>query len=149
MPLVFVLNGTNLNMLGIREPELYGTKTLDDVRDLCVELGKQFEFDVDFRQSNHEGDLIDWVHESHDKAAGVVLNAGALARTSLALFDAVMAVKTPVIEIYITNIYARAAYRPPSYLSRAARGVICGFGLDVYPLGLRALHGILTASEAK
>ena len=143
MSLVFVLNGPNLNMLGVREPELYGTHTLDDVRELCLAEGHRLHLDIDFRQTNHEGVLIDWVHESHGKAAGIVLNAAALARTSLILHDAVKAVKTPVIEVHITNSYGRASYRPPSYLSRVAHGVITGFGIHVYPMALRALHGML------
>jgi 3-dehydroquinate dehydratase-2 len=143
MPLVFVLNGPNLNMLGVREPELYGMHTLDDVRELCLAEGHRLQLDIDFRQTNHEGVLIDWVHESHGKAAGIVLNASALARTSLVLHDAVKAVEAPVIEVHITNIYARASYRPPSYLSRVAHGVISGFGIHGYPMALRALHGML------
>ena len=143
MPLVFVLNGPNLNMLGVREPNLYGTHTLEDVRELCLAEGKRLRLDIDFRQTNHEGVLIDWVHESHGKAAGIVLNAAALARTSLVLHDAVNAVKTPVIEVHITNIHSRASYRPPSYLSRVAHGVISGFGIHVYPMALRAVHCML------
>ena len=148
MPLIFVLNGPNLNMLGIREPELYGTQTLDDVRRMCDATGRELGLEIDFRQTNHEGALIDWVHESHDKAAGIVLNAAALARTSLILHDAVKAVKTPVIEVHITNIYGKASYRPPSYLSRVARGVISGFGLHVYTLGLHALHDMLKSEQS-
>jgi 3-dehydroquinate dehydratase-2 len=149
MPLVFILNGPNLNMLGIREPELYGTRTLEDVHTICAKTARELGLDIDFRQTNHEGVLIDWIHESHEKAAGVVLNAAALARTSLSLHDAVKAVKTPVIEVHITNIYSKASYRPPSYLSRVAHGVICGFGLDVYPLGLRALHDLLKSGQSQ
>ena len=149
MPLIFILNGPNLNMLGIREPELYGTQTLDDVRGICEETARELGLDVDFRQTNHEGVLIDWIHESHEKASGIVLNAAALARTSLILHDAVKAVKTPVIEVHITNIYSKASYRPPSYLSRVAHGVICGFGVDVYPLGLLALHDLLKSTQKR
>ena len=143
MPTVFVLNGPNINMLGTREPELYGTRTYDDVRRLCEDTGRALGFAVDLRQTNHDGVLIDWIQEAHTASVGVVLNAGALARTSLSLHDAVKAVKVPVIEIHITNIYKRESYRPPSYLSRAAVGVICGFGIDVYALGLRALAGLV------
>jgi len=144
MQTVFVLNGPNLNLLGTREPELYGTKTLSDVRSLCERTGAALGFSIEFRQTNHDGVLIDWIHEAHTLGvAGVVLNAAALARTSLSLHDAVKAVTVPVIEIHITNIYRRDAYRPPSFLSKAAVGVICGFGIDVYPLGLHALKGLL------
>ncbi len=149
MHTVFVLNGPNLNLLGTREPELYGTQTLDDVRALCDRVGASLDFNIDFRQTNHDGMLIDWIHEAHAGSVGVVINAAALARTSLSLHDAVKAVKIPVIEIHITNIYKRESYRPPSYLSKAAVGVICGFGLDVYSLGLHALKNILTSAEAK
>ena len=145
----FVLNGTNLNMLGIREPHIYGRKTLADVRKLCEQEAKALGLTVDFRQSNHEGELIDWIHEAHKASAGVVINPGALARTSLALLDAVKAVGVPVIEIHISNFYAREAYRPPSYLSKVAVGVICGFGLEVYPLGLRALKGLQGGKGSK
>jgi 3-dehydroquinate dehydratase-2 len=145
MQTVFVLNGPNINMLGTREPELYGRRTLDDVRRLCDEVGRSLDFAIDLRQTNHEGVLIDWIHEAHAGSVGVVLNAAALARTSLSLHDAVKAVQVPVIEVHITNIYKRESYRPPSYLSKAAVGVICGFGTDVYALGLHALKGLLAA----
>ena len=149
MQTAFVLNGPNLNMLGVREPEIYGTQTLDDVRALCERVGPSLGFKVDFRQTNHEGVLIDWIHEAHKGSVGVVLNAAALARTSLVLHDAVKAVSVPVIEIHISNFYKREAYRPPSYLSKVAAGVIFGFGIDVYPLGLHALKGLMTAAASK
>ncbi len=149
MKKAFVLNGTNLNMLGVREPEIYGRQTLADVRKLCDRAAKELGFEVDFRQTNHEGELIEWVHEAHKESLGIVMNPGALARTSLALHDAVKAVDVPVVEIHISNFYTREAYRPPSYLSKAAVGVICGFGLDVYPLGLRALKGLLADKKGK
>lgn len=138
-----VLSGANLDMLGRRQPEIYGHHTLDDVKRLCETEGRALGFEIDFRHSNHDGVLIDWLHEADAQCAGVVLNPGALARTSLALHDAVIALKRPVIEVHISNIYKREGYRPPSQLSRAAAGVICGFGIDVYPLGLRALSGLL------
>ena len=149
MKKAFVLNGTNLNMLGVREPEIYGRQTLADVKKLCERAGNELGLEVDFRQTNHEGELIDWVHEAHKASLGIVMNPGALARTSLALHDAVKAVSVPVVEIHISNFYTREAYRPPSYLSKAAVGVICGFGLDVYPLGLQALKGLLGGKKDK
>lgn len=149
MQKVFVLNGPNLNMLGIREPAIYGRQTLGDVRKLCERAARLLGLAVDFRQTNYEGELIDWIHESHKASVGVVLNAGALARTSLSLHDAVKAVSVPVVEIHISNFYTREAYRPPSYLSKAAVGVICGFGVDVYPLGLQALKGLLAGKSPK
>jgi 3-dehydroquinate dehydratase II len=145
----FVLNGTNLNMLGIREPHIYGRQTLADVRKLCEREGTALGLAVDFRQTNHEGELIDWVHEAHKASVGIIMNPGALARTSLALHDACKAVSVPVIEIHISNFYTREAYRPPSYLSKAAVGIICGFGLEVYPLGLRALKGLVGGKKSK
>lgn len=138
-PLVFVLNGPNLNMLGVRQPELYGNQTLTDVEQLCRDEADRLGIDVDCRQTNHEGYLVDWIQESHGKAIGVVINAGAYARTSLAIHSAVTSVSTPVIEVHITNIYTKESYRPPSYLSHVARGIICGLGLDVYRLGLQAV----------
>jgi len=147
MQKVFVLNGPNLNLLGIRQPELYGTQSLNDVRLLCIREAEILDFEIDFRQTNHEGLLVDWVHEAHEKKAGIVINASALARTSLSLHDAVAGITMPVIEIHITNIYRREAYRPPSYLSKVAAGMICGFGLDVYPLGLRALKTIFVETQ--
>lgn len=145
----FVLNGTNLNMLGVREPHIYGHQTLEDVRKLCERAGKELGLEVDFRQTNHEGELIEWVHEAHESSLGIVMNPGALARTSLGLHDAVKAVSVPVVEIHISNFYTREAYRPPSYLSKAAVGVICGFGLDVYPLGLKALKGLVDEKDKR
>jgi 3-dehydroquinate dehydratase-2 len=140
---ILVLNGPNLNLLGLREPELYGTGTLSDVEALCREEAKVLGLSVECRQSNHEGVILDWMHEAQTSFDGVVINAAALARTSLALHDAVKAITVPVVEIHITNIYQRDAFRPPSFLSKAAVGVICGFGHDVYPLGLRAIRNHL------
>jgi 3-dehydroquinate dehydratase-2 len=143
MPRALVLNGPNLNMLGIREPHLYGSGTLADARALCEAEAAALGLDMEFRQTNHEGVLIDWVHEAHAAFDGIVINAAGLARTSIILHDAVKAIGVPVIEIHITNIYQRDAWRPPSMLSKSVKGLICGFGLDVYPLGLRALAAVL------
>jgi 3-dehydroquinate dehydratase II len=148
MTKVLVLNGPNLNLLGIREPHLYGSGTLEDARALCALEAEALGLDIDFRQTSHEGVLIDWVHEAHFSFDGIVINAAALARTSLALHDAVKGIAVPVVEIHITNIYQRDSYRPPSFLSKAAHGVICGFGQEVYPLGLRALYGVLAKRPA-
>ncbi len=138
--LVFVLNGPNLNLLGTREPERYGTGTLADAEAMCRDEAAALGLEVEFRQSNHEGVLVDWVQEAAGAALGVVLNAGAYARTSLALHDAVVAIAPPVIEVHIANFFNKEAYRPPSFLSPVAAGFIAGLGLDVYPLGLRAVH---------
>lgn len=145
---VFVLNGSNLNLLGIREPHLYGTATLDDVRRLCMATCQELGLDLRFSQSNAQSELIDQIHQAHAQRSAVVINAGAYARTSLALHDAVKAVQVPVIEIHITNIYQRDAYRPPSYLSRVVRGSLCGLGIDVYRFGLMAAAQLIQAQEA-
>jgi 3-dehydroquinate dehydratase-2 len=139
---VFVLNGPNLNMLGKREPGIYGGKTLKDVEDECAAAGKELGLTIDFRQSNHEGVLIDWIHEAGDKAIGVAINAGAYTHTSIALHDAIKAVSVPVIELHISNVHAREEFRHHSMIAPAAKGVICGFGTVSYILALHALKSI-------
>jgi len=146
---VFVLNGPNLNMLGVRDPARYGTGTLSDIEALCRAEAAKLDFRIDFRQSNHEGELVDWVQEAHGRAVGVLLNAGAYARTSLALHDAIQAIAPPVIEIHIANFFNKEPYRPPSYLSPVAAGFIAGFGADVYRLGLLALHEMTRKPPAR
>ena len=136
---VFVLNGPNLNMLGKREPGVYGGQSLEDVKQQCLAMGRELGFDVDFRQSNHEGTLIDWIHEAGDKAVGVAINAGAYTHTSIALHDAIKAVSVPVIELHISNVHAREEFRHTSMIAPAAKGVICGFGVASYILALHAL----------
>ncbi len=136
---VFVLNGPNLNMLGKREPGIYGGQTLDDVKQQCIAAGKELGFDVDFRQSNHEGTLIDWIHEAGTESVGVAINAGAYTHTSIALHDAIKAVSIPVIELHISNVHAREEFRHHSMIAPAAKGVICGFGTASYILALHAL----------
>lgn len=142
---VFVLNGPNLNRLGKREPGIYGQTTLDDIAASCRSTGERLGLEVDFRQSNHEGVLIDWIHEAGEAARGVVINAGAYTHTSIALHDAIKSVTVPVIEIHISNVHAREAYRHHSAIAAAAVGVIAGFGPRSYVLGLEALAGILAA----
>ncbi len=138
-PLVFVLNGPNLNMLGTREPAIYGTRTLAEIEAMCAEEAASLGLAVDCRQSNHESALVDWVQEAASRTVGVVLNAGAYARTSVALRDAVAAVAVPVIEVHIGNIFNKEPIRPPSLLSPVAAGLIGGLGVDVYLLALQAL----------
>jgi 3-dehydroquinate dehydratase-2 len=137
-PLIYVLLGPNHNMLGVREPDLYGTRTLGDVEAFCTEQAAAMGVGIVFRQSNHEGDLLDWIHEANGKAIGVVLNASALARTSLVLQSTVKAVSVPVIEVHVTNIFRRDD-RPGSELSKVASGLITGFGADSYRLGMLAV----------
>ncbi|WP_271077529.1 type II 3-dehydroquinate dehydratase [Aurantiacibacter sp. MUD61] len=136
---VFVLNGPNLNLLGVREPEVYGADTLDDLATRCEAKAKELGLEVDMRQSNHEGHLCDWLHEAQaDGAKAVILNAGALTHTSLALYDAIRAIRTPVIEVHISNPAAREAYRHKSYVAMGALGTISGFGGYGYELALEA-----------
>jgi 3-dehydroquinate dehydratase-2 len=137
-PLIYVLLGPNHNMLGEREPDLYGTETMGEVEAFCIEEAAGMGVDIVFRQSNHEGDLLDWIHEANGKAIGVVLNASALARTSLVLQSTVKAVSIPVIEVHVTNIFRRDD-RPGSQLTRVASGLITGFGADSYRLGMLAV----------
>ncbi|MDR6814864.1 3-dehydroquinate dehydratase-2 [Neorhizobium sp. 2083] len=139
---VFVLNGPNLNMLGKREPGIYGAATLKDVENDCIAAGKELGFTVDFRQSNHEGVLIDWMHEANEKAVGVAINAGAFTHTSIALHDAIKAISVPVIELHISNVHAREEFRHHSMIAPAVKGVICGFGTASYILALHALKSI-------
>jgi 3-dehydroquinate dehydratase-2 len=139
MPVVFVLNGPNLNLLGTREPEIYGSDTLDDIAGVLQERAKELGLDIDMRQSNHEGHLIDWLHEANSAGAkAVILNAGAFTHTSIALGDAVKAVSVPVIEVHLSNPQAREPYRRRSYVAPAARGTIVGFGSLGYQLALDA-----------
>jgi 3-dehydroquinate dehydratase II len=139
MPTVFVLNGPNLNLLGLREPDIYGHDTLDDIAGQCEDRARELGFDIEFRQSNHEGHLIDWLHEANaDGAKAVILNPGGYTHTSVALHDAVKAISVPVIEVHLSNPHAREAFRQRSYVSKAARGTIAGFGALGYLLALDA-----------
>ena len=145
---IYVLNGPNMNLLGTREPEKYGTATLADVEKLCHATGKRFGIDIVFRQSNQEGVLIDWIQEAHAKgAAGIIINAAGYTTTSIAIMDAFLAVKLPMIEIHITNIHARESFRHNSYMSKAAKGIICGFGIESYSLAIIGLAGMVCAKE--
>ena len=136
---VFVLNGPNLNLLGTREPEIYGSDTLDDIAGRLEDKGQALGLEIEMRQSNHEGHLVDWLHEAQaDGAKAVILNAGALTHTSLALYDAIRSIKVPVIEVHISNPHAREAYRHKSYVGMAAKGTIAGFGAYGYELALEA-----------
>lgn len=136
---IFVLNGPNLNLLGMREPEIYGHDTLDDIAGMLEDRARALDLVVDVRQSNHEGHLIDWLHEAQATGAkAVLLNSGALTHTSLALYDAIRSITTPVIEVHISNPAAREAYRHHSYVGMAARGTIAGFGATSYLLALEA-----------
>jgi 3-dehydroquinate dehydratase-2 len=139
LPLIAVLNGPNLNMLGTREPTLYGAATIDDLEALCAETAEALDLSIDFRQTNHEGELITWVQECRSKARGIVINPAGYSHTSVALMDALLAVELPVIEVHLTNIHAREDFRHTSLVSRVAQGVICGLGIRGYGLALTAL----------
>ena len=141
---LFVLNGSNLNMLGIREPELYGTTTLVEIEARTRQLAESLGLECDFRQTNHEGVLVDWIHEAGrlqaaGLLAGVIFNAGAYTHTSIALHDAIKGTGITLIELHISNVHAREAFRHHSYLSPVAKAVMCGFGVQGYPLAIAGL----------
>ncbi len=143
LPIVFVLNGPNLNLLGTREPDIYGSETLDDIAGALEDRAREIGLAVDVRQSNHEGHLIDWLHEANAAAArAVILNAGGLTHTSVALHDAVKAIAVPVIEVHLSNPQARESFRRRSLVAAAARGSISGFGSLGYLLALDAAAGL-------
>jgi 3-dehydroquinate dehydratase-2 len=146
-PTIFVLNGPNLNMLGLRQPEIYGRETLADVEAACRERAAELELAIEFRQSNYEGELIDWIHEARGAADGIVINAGALTHTSIGLLDALKAAELPVVEVHLSNIHAREEFRHKSYVSPAARGVLVGFGPPGYLYALDALARWLAEDE--
>lgn len=136
---VYVLNGPNLNLLGLREPEIYGSDTLDDIAARLEDRARALDLAIEMRQSNHEGHLIDWLHEAQaEGAVAVLLNAGAFTHTSIALHDAIRAIRTPVIEVHLSNPHSREAFRHASFVGMAAKGSIAGFGAHGYELALEA-----------
>ena len=147
LPLIAVFNGPNLNLLGAREPALYGAATIDDLEALCAETAQALDLAIDFRQTNHEGELITWVQECRGRARGIVINPGGYSHTSVALMDAVLAAKLPVVEVHLTNIHAREEFRRTSLISRVAQGVVCGLGIRGYGLALTALAEMLLDEE--
>ncbi len=143
---VFVLNGPNLNLLGTREPDVYGAASLKDIERDCAAAGARLGLTVDFRQSNHEGTLVDWIQEAMTAARGIVINPGAYSHTSVAIHDAIRAAGLPVVEVHLSNIFAREGFRHRSYVSPVAVGTICGLGAQGYVLALEALQA-LTADK--
>ena len=143
MPTAFILNGPNLNLLGVREPSIYGRDTLGDIEERCTARAAGLGLEIDFRQTNHEGQLVDWIQEARESADGIILNAGALTHTSVALLDALSAAELPVIEVHLSNIFRREGFRHHSYVSLAANGVICGLGAQGYELALDAIAGLI------
>ena len=141
--LVVVLNGPNMNMLGLRQPQLYGRATIDDVEALCAETAEQLGLAIDFRQTNGEGELISWVQECRGRAAGIIINPAGYTTTSIALMDALLSVGLPVIEVHVTNIHRREEFRQHSYVSKVADGVIAGLGVGGYALALTAMADLL------
>ena len=145
---IYVLNGPNLNLLGTREPHIYGRSTLADVEKLCRTTAERHGFALVFRQSNHEGQIIDWINEARaGKATGLIINPAGHTTTSVAILDALLAMESPVVEVHISNIHAREEFRRHSYISRAARAVVCGFGINGYALAIAGLASLLGAKE--
>ncbi len=144
---ILVLNGPNLNMLGAREPALYGHRTLDDIQEMCADRAEALGLDIDFRQSNHEGELVEWIQQARGVFAGIVINPGGYTHTSIAILDALLLSELPVVEIHISNIFRREPFRGHSYISQAASGMITGFGAHGYVLALDAIAEIVAAGS--
>jgi 3-dehydroquinate dehydratase-2 len=146
-PSVLILNGPNLNLLGTREPEVYGHTTLADIESQCRERAAGLGLAVECRQSNSEGELVGWIQEARENHAGIVINPGAYSHTSIAILDALQAVGVPVVEVHLSNIHKRETFRQHSYVSGVAQGVICGFGADGYGMALDALARLLVKEQ--
>lgn len=144
---ILILNGPNLNLLGTREPEIYGSETLDDIHQLCKDHATQLSINIEFHQSNHEGELVDWIQKVSRDFQGVIINAGAFTHTSVAIHDALRAIGKPIIEVHLSNIFQREEFRHHSYISKPAKGVICGFGSHGYVLALDAMYKLLGATS--
>ena len=142
---IYVLNGPNLNLLGTREPEIYGSDTLDDVRERTARRAATLGLEIEFRQSNDEGQLVDWIQEASREGAGLIVNAGAYTHTSVAMLDALLAAQVPCVEVHLSNIFRREEFRHQSFISRGSVGVVCGFGVKGYELAVEALADRLEA----
>ena len=146
-PSVLILNGPNLNLLGVREPGIYGRETLGDIESACAERAEELGLAVDFRQSNLEGEIVTWVQDARTEHDGIIINAGGYTHTSIALLDALLAVELPVVEVHLSNLFRREPFRHHSYVSQAATGVICGLGSAGYLLALQAMATLIAATE--
>jgi 3-dehydroquinate dehydratase II len=146
--LVAILNGPNLNLLGTREPEIYGRETLADIERRCELTAARLGLAIDFKQSNVEGELVNWIQAARGKAAGIIINAGGYTHTSVAILDALQAVSLPVVEVHLSNLFKRDEFRHHSYISKVASGVICGLGAKGYELALDAMASMLAAKSA-
>lgn len=145
-PIILIVNGPNLNMLGKRQPEVYGYETLADIEAACIRHASLAGLDVEFRQSNHEGDLVDWIQGARGRAAGIIINAGAYTHTSVAILDALLSAEVPTVEVHLSNIHQREEFRHHSFVSKAAKGMICGFGSHGYILAIDALARLIRGS---
>ena len=148
MPLAYILNGPNLNLLGKRQPHIYGHETLADVETRCRALAKELKLDIRFHQSNREYEIIDWVHEARDNAAAIIINPAAFTHTSVAILDALSTFDGPVLEVHISNVHKRETFRHHSYVSLRADGVIAGLGTEGYELALRRAASLIAAAKA-
>ncbi|MEY3996019.1 MAG: type 3-dehydroquinate dehydratase [Pseudomonadota bacterium] len=142
--IIYILNGPNLNMLGKREPHIYGTDTLEDIKKICEDTAQQYNLEVVFYQSNREYELIDWIHQARETARGIVINPAAFTHTSIAILDALILCEFPIIEVHISNVYKREAFRHHSYVSSVASGVIAGLGTQGYGLAIQRLAHLLS-----
>ena len=142
--LIYILNGPNLNLLGQREPEIYGTKTLKDVEQSCLMESKNNNVEIEFYQSNAEHELIDWIHKAREKASGIIINPAAFSHTSVAILDALTLFEGPIIEVHISNIHKRESFRHHSYVSQKATAVIAGFGIDGYCIAIKKMASLFT-----
>ncbi len=147
MPKILILNGPNLNLLGIREPEIYGHDTLSEIEQKCILHGQAIGFDIDFRQSNSEGEMVDWIQLAQQESDGIIINPAAYTHTSVAIMDALKQFNSPIIEIHISNIFSREPFRQHSYISPVANGVICGFGAHGYSIALDAITQLVSNKE--
>ncbi|WP_374312826.1 type II 3-dehydroquinate dehydratase [Dongia sp.] len=148
-PTVLVLNGPNLNMLGVRQPDVYGRESLGDVEAVCAAKAKALGLGIDFRQSNIEGELVTWLQQARGRHAGIVINPAGYGHTSIALLDALLVTELPVIEVHLSNIHRREPFRHHTYTSQAATGVICGLGSQGYLLALEAMANLIKTKKAR